>query len=185
MANNQLHVRGGIYLSSIEPNDKSAYLEHFKEKAIHDTTDNIPFPYTEADADWWIDRRIAWTQKHEKEVSFAIRQASGYLIGSVGVNEIEIGQTHCAEIGYWLAKPFWGQGIATDAVRIFIKYAFEELGLVRLFSRVLDFNAGSWRVLEKNGFQLEGILRKHIYRDGRYIDDRIYGLLKQEWTALI
>ncbi|MEG4322246.1 MULTISPECIES: GNAT family protein [unclassified Microcoleus] len=185
MPNDKLYVRDGLYLSGVKPNDKAAFVEHLKEKAIHETTSNIPYPYSEEDAVKWINRCTAGAEKQGKEQLFAIRQSNGYLIGSVGIGDIEIGQTHRAELGYWLAKPYWGQGITTDAVRVFVKYAFKELAVVRLYTQVYDFNIGSWKVLEKNGFKLEGLLRKHIYRDGRYIDDRLYGLLKEEWEAML
>ncbi len=175
----QIIVRDGFYLSSVLPADKPALLEHLRTRDVYETTMNIPFPYTAADADWWIRKRIEHTRRQGKEVTFAIRDA-GDLIGIVSSDNFEIGTPHRAEIGYWLAKPFWGRGIMTDAVKAFISYAFAELGVVRLTAHVLDSNIASGRVLEKNGFTLEGRLRKHFLKDGKLIDARCYGLLKEE-----
>ena len=68
----------------------------------------------------------------------------------------------------------------TDAVRAYVHYAFHELNLTRLTARTFDFNLASARVLEKNGFKLEGRLRKHLLKDGKLIDARFYGRLKED-----
>jgi RimJ/RimL family protein N-acetyltransferase len=176
----KIKVREGIYLSSIQPTDKSALLEYLHTKDVYRTTLNIPHPYLEADADSWIQKRIEYTKRLGKEVSFAIRNAEDKLIGGIGANTIEPASSHRAEIGYWLARPFWGQGIMTDAVSAYVSYAFRELQLLRLTARTFEFNVGSARVLEKNGFKLEGYLRKHLMKDGQLLDARMYGLLKED-----
>lgn len=179
MAQVKINVRDRIHLSGVLPADKPALLEHLQTKAIYDTTMNIPYPYSGADADWWIRKRIEHTRIQRKEVTFAIRD-DGKLIGIVSADNFEIGSTHRAEIGYWLAQSYWGQGIMTDAVKAFVRYAFAELGVLRLTAHVLAFNVASARVLEKNGFTSEGYLRKHFLKDGQLIDARFFGLLKDE-----
>ena len=176
----KINVRDGVHLSSVRTDDKPALLEHLRTRDVYETTLNIPHPYSPEDADWWINKRIEHTKKHGKEVSFAIRNARGKLIGVVSADNFEPGTSHCAEIGYWLAKPYWGQGIMTDAVRTFVRYAFDELQVIRLTAHVFDFNIASARVLEKNGFKLEGVLRQHFEKDGKVLNARLYGLLKEE-----
>ena len=175
-----IRVCNGVHLSSVQPGDKAALLEHLRTRDVYETTLHIPHPYSEADADWWINKRIEHAAQQGKEVCFAIRDAADKLIGVVSADNFEPGTAHQAEIGYWLAKPYWGQGIMTDAVGAFVRYAFAELQVVRLTAHVFDFNIGSARVLEKNGFKLEGILRQHCLKDDRLIDARFYGLLKDE-----
>jgi ribosomal-protein-alanine N-acetyltransferase len=70
----------------------------------------------------------------------------------------------------------------TDAVKTYVHYAFAELELLRLTAHVFAFNLASARVLEKNGFKLEGHLRKHFCKDGNLIDANLYGLLKEDLT---
>ena len=176
----KIRVRDGVHLSGVQPGDKLGLLEHLCTRDVYETTLNIPHPYSEADADWWINQRIEHTQKHGKEVSFAIRDTQDKLIGVASADNFEPGTAHRAEIGYWLAKPYWGQGIMTDAVRAFVRYAFAELQVVRLTAHVFDLNIASARVLEKNGFKLEGVLRQHFEKDGQVLDARLYGLLKDE-----
>ncbi len=173
-------IRDGVHLSSVRQTDKAALLEHLHSKDVYRTTLNIPHPYREGDADWWIHKRVEHTKRLDKEVSFAIRDAAEKLIGVISADNLELGTTHTGEIGYWLASPFWGQGIMTDAVKAYVRYAWDELQLLRLTAHVLEFNVGSARVLEKNGFKMEGRLRKHFRKDGELLDARFYGLLKDD-----
>lgn len=177
----KIKVREGFHLSGIRQTDKTALLEHLHSKDVYKTTLSIPHPYLDANADCWIDKRIEHAKRLGQEVSFAIRDSQGKLIGAMSADSLERGD-YKAEIGYWLAKPFWGQGIMTDAVRAYVKYAFNELRLLRLTAHVFAFNAGSARVLEKNGFKLEGYLRKHFQKDGDLLDTLFYGLLKEDST---
>jgi RimJ/RimL family protein N-acetyltransferase len=181
MTQNIITVRDEFHLSGLLLTDKPALVEHLRSKDVYNWTLNIPHPYTEADADWWIHQRIEHAARVGIVVSFAIRDASEQLIGIVGADHLEPGTSHRAEIGYWLARAYWGQGIMTDVVRAYVRYAFANLQLVRLTAHVFEFNAGSARVLEKNGFKLEGRLRKHINKDGQLLDGRFYGLLKEEF----
>jgi len=176
----ELKVREGFCLSPIQRMDKPALLEYLNTREIYDTTLNIPFPYLESHADVWLQRRAEQSQRLSKEVCFAIRNSTGKLIGAVSADSFEPGVAHKAEIGYWLARPFWGRGIMTDAVRSYVDYAFRELGVVRLTAHTFAFNLASQRVLEKNRFQLEGRLRQHLMKDGKLIDARFYGLLKED-----
>jgi RimJ/RimL family protein N-acetyltransferase len=185
------------FLSGFREGDEPALLKHLATKDVYLTTLNIPHPYTEADAYFWIRKRKESADRQGIDSTFAIRQPDGELIGAVGADEIEARprhaevdisysnwspnfRSHRAEIGYWLARPFWGQGIMTDAVGAFAKFAFEQFELERLTAHVFAENVASARVLEKNGFRLEGALRQHFLKDGRMLDARIYGLLKYD-----
>ena len=170
----RLDLDGSYFISDITPADHPAFLEHLKEKQIHDQTAAIPFPYTAADADWWINHTAEVTKEQGRSVIWAIRRADGYLIGSIGYHDFTLGKSHKAEIGYWLAKPYWNQGIITKAVQKATDLAFREFGLIRVTAHVFDFNGGSARVLEKCGYQLEGILRKHYQKNGKIFDGKIY-----------
>lgn len=202
MAEFRIEIHPNLHLSSIRESDKPALLEHLSAREVYDTTLNIPYPYTEKDADFWIQKRMATTEIRGFESTFAIREGGGNLIGSVGADSIATVRlsserrpsalnlqnaepayrSHRTEIGYWLAVPYWNRGIMTEAVRAYVKYAFNELGLLRLTAHVFEKNLGSARVLEKNGFRLEGRLRHHFMKDGKLLDARIYGLLKEDWA---
>ena len=79
-----------------------------------------------------------------------------------------------AEIGYWVAEPFWGRGIGTAAARFIADYAFRAYPLLRLEARVFEWNGASARVLERADFQLEARLRQAVTKDGRVGDALLY-----------
>ena len=84
---------------------------------------------------------------------------------------------HTAEVGYWVGEPYWGQGLATDAIRTMAKYAFETLTFRRLQAGVFATNPASARVLEKAGFRLEGTAVDGAYKNGQFVDLLNYALL--------
>ena len=91
MADLKIKVRDGVYLSGIRETDAPTLLEHLHSKDVYNTTMNIPHPYLETDADWWIDKRIAHTRDLGKEVTFAIRDDAAKLIGVVGADSLRAG----------------------------------------------------------------------------------------------
>lgn len=93
------------------------------------------------------------------------------MYGGIGLEKIE---GHKAEIGYWLAEKYWGKGVMTAAVEVVTKYSFEKLGLRRIYARVFHFNKASIRVLEKAGFEKEGLLKREAQKDGKLIDSVLY-----------
>ena len=176
----KLKVNDSYYVAEISPTDKSAYLEHLSEKQIYDQTGSIPFPYTEADVLLWIQRVSEETKKQGHSVNWAIRRTDGFLIGSIGFRNFELGKSHSAEISYWLAKPYWNQGIMTEVVKKVCEFGFENFGLIRITAYIFDFNIGSARVLEKSGFQQEGCLRKYSKKDGNFLNCYLYSILLDE-----
>lgn len=173
-----LVISAQFFISDITPDDQAAYIEHLKEKQIYDQTLAIPYPYTAEDAQWWVNHVAENTRKQGRSSQWAIRRTDGYLIGGIGFHGAEIGKTHTSELGYWLAKPYWGKGLMTEAVKKVTAFAFEEFGLVRISAHVFYFNQGSARVLEKAGFTFEGTLRKHYKKDGKIFDGKLYSLIK-------
>jgi RimJ/RimL family protein N-acetyltransferase len=163
-------------LTEIRPSDKAALVRHLREREIYEQT--LRIPYTEADADVWFEIVAATTARQRRPVQFAIRAAADELIGSCGFDGFEMGKAHLAEIGYWLAKPYWGRGIMTAVIGAACQHAFAEFGLVKVTAHVFATNPASARVLEKCGFEQEGYLRRHYRKDGQYLDALAYGLLR-------
>jgi RimJ/RimL family protein N-acetyltransferase len=100
------------------------------------------------------------------------------VVGGIGFAGLQVGKSHWAELGYWLAKPYWNLGVMTEAVKIVSNFAFKEFGLQRITAHVFSFNLGSARVLEKAGFQCEGVLRQHYKKDGKIFDGKLYAKVK-------
>ena len=88
-----------------------------------------------------------------------------------------------AEVGYGLARVYWGQGIGSEAVRAIVRFGFEQMDLNRIYAGTIADNHESVRLLEKVGFQREGTRRKHSWEDdGTFHDSALYGLLRHEYT---
>lgn len=138
--------------------------------------DGIPFPYTISDAEDYIEKMIS---ANENEIIARAILADDKVIGSISVNRRDNIYVRTAEIGYYIAEPYWGRGIVTEAVRQICHYAFENTDLVRIDAAPFAFNRGSCRVLEKAGFQYEGTLRCNAVKNGRIYDMKMYALIKE------
>jgi [ribosomal protein S5]-alanine N-acetyltransferase len=140
--------------------------------------DRFPHPYTLRDAKAFI-HSCATVRPH---VSLAIvvgREAAGGIGISAG-SDIE---RFSAEIGYWLGEPYWGRGIAVEALQLMSAYAFETCRLLRLFALPFADNRRSTRVLEKAGYTREAIQRASAVKDGTVRDQALYALVNPNWTA--
>jgi ribosomal-protein-alanine N-acetyltransferase len=171
-------VNAQVHLSEFRPSDKDALIEHLNDLDTYERTLRIPFPYTEHDADEWLSLVAKIAEQQGRPIHFAIRNAADALIGGCGFDGIQVGKSHRAEVGYWLAKPFWGRGIMTAVVQRVCQHAFEEFGLVKITAHVFTHNPASARVLAKCGFVQEGLLRRHYLKDDKLIDARLFALLR-------
>jgi RimJ/RimL family protein N-acetyltransferase len=162
-------IEGGFYLDTPLRSDAPAVVEHLQCREIYENTLRIPWPYTLVDAEEWLAHTGAGN-------TFAIREPGGRLIGAAGFHELT--PAHKSEFGYWLARPYWGQGIMTRIVAALVRHAWDKMGLVRLTAEVFAHNAASMRVLAKNGFAREGLLRKQVLKDGKFIDAVLYALVR-------
>lgn len=129
----------------------------------------FPYPYTKEDAKYWIEKGA-----HENGAVTKVIQFERTFVGSIGITPRTGWRSHLAEIGYWLGERFWGRGIATEALRQMTERAFSKSWLDKLFAPVLAPNAASMRVLEKNGYELEGILKEEVEKDGCRFDVHHY-----------
>ena len=110
------------------------------------------------------------------------RAADRVFIGSVGAHVLTHTPNH-AEIGYWIGVEHRGKGYASDAVRLISHFAFSHLDVVRVAASVFAGNEASRRALEKNGFSLDGTLRRHLHKRGQWLDTWFFTLLREEWEA--
>jgi [ribosomal protein S5]-alanine N-acetyltransferase len=131
--------------------------------------DAFPYPFTLQDAEAFISRAL----EAVPAILFAIATPSE-AIGGIGLMPGEDVHRHTAEIGYWLAEPYWGRGIMTRAVKQMTTYALRELKLMRIFAEPYATNPASARVLEKAGCVREGTLRANVVKDGIILDQYIY-----------
>jgi len=129
----------------------------------------FPHPYTREDGLEWL--KLATAEL--AGLNWAI-VANDEVVGGIGLKPESDINAGTAEIGYWLGEPFWGRGFATDAVRTLSVHAFSQLSFRRLFATVFANNAPSCRVLEKAGYQREGLLRRSAIKAGVIRDQILF-----------
>ena len=140
-------------------------------KIFNNVKDTFPHPYTYIDATWWI----GFNQEIDKPATNFAIDRDGQVIGAIGIIiGVDI-QRVTAEIGYWLGEKYWGNGIVVEALKQMTDYAFQTFPeLVRLWAAVFEYNRASMRVLEKAGYQFEGIRKKGAIKNGVLIDEYVY-----------
>jgi [ribosomal protein S5]-alanine N-acetyltransferase len=113
--------------------------------------------------------------------AFFIFAAGGdELLGGLTLSNVRRGITQAAAVGYWLGLPYIGRGYMTETVGAIIPFAFDELKLHRLEAACLPHNHASIRVLERNGFQREGLARRYLKIDGVWQDHLLFALLSDD-----
>lgn len=159
------------------PEDKQDLAAVLNNKNILDNLrDGLPYPYTVHDAEEYITAMRSADQN--KTFAFAVA-ADDRAIGSIGVFRCDNIHSQTAEMGYYIGEPYWGRGFGTSAVKQACQYIFERTDIIRIFAEPFAHNAASCRVLEKAGFQLEGVLRSNAVKNGRILDMKLYALVKR------
>lgn len=101
-------------------------------------------------------------------------------IGSIGVFRKDNIHARTAEMGYYIAEPFWGKGIGTYAVKEVCNYIFKNTDIIRIFAEPFAHNMASCRILEKSGFVYEGTLWSNAIKNGQIMDMKMYSLIKYD-----
>ena len=166
---------GGYWLRDWQEEDAPALAAHADNRKIwSNLRDQFPHPYRLEHAREFIRR----AGEASPRTVFAIA-TDDEAIGSIGLMPGRDVHRFTAELGYWLAEPYWGRGIVTMAVQAAVLYAFEELGLRRVYAEPYATNPASARVLEKAGFRLEGRLRASVFKEGRVLDQLLYAIVRE------
>lgn len=131
--------------------------------------DRFPHPYTLDDAVQWLELN----SKQEVIQNFCIEYKEK-VAGSVGVIRKDDVYRKTIEIGYFVGEPFWGKGVATGAVAQMLQYIHKTFDVVRIYAEVFGHNKASMSVLRKNGFYLESIRKRSVYKDGKIMDDYVW-----------
>lgn len=157
--------------------DAQCLCETINNKKIQDNLrDGIPFPYTIRSAEEFITAML--NSDKDKTYAFAIT-IEDKAVGSIGVFRKDNIHRRTAEIGYYIAEPYWGQGFGTSAVKQMCQYVFEHTDIIRIFAEPYAYNIASCRILEKSGFVCEGVLRKNAVKNGKILDMKMYSLVKE------
>ena len=166
----------GCVLRKWKELDLKSLVKHANNyKIARNMRDLFPYPYTLNDGQVWI----KMANSNEFGHYFAIT-IDNEAIGSIGLTIGTDIERISAEVGYWLGEEYWGKGITSSALKGIVNYGFMELGLERIFSVPLEENIASRRVLEKNGFKLEGILRRSVIKHDKIYNQALYSIIKHD-----
>lgn len=156
--------------------DATNLAEMLNNKNILDNLrDGLPYPYTKKDAEEYITAMLSADKT--KTFPFAIT-VDDTVIGSIGVFRCDNIHFRTAEMGYYIGEPYWGKGMGTSAVKQICRYIFEHTDIIRIFAEPFAYNKASCRVLEKAGFQFEGLLRSNAVKNGQVLDMKMYSLIQ-------
>lgn len=155
-----------LILSKLEEKDIPFIVEYLQHRIYSDLTSNIPYPYTESDARFWL-RMSKDAFENNTGYTFGIRNKEGHIIGAIGLHDREDDK---AELGYWLGIPYWSKGYVTEAAKAIVDFGFNELGFHKIFATHFLHNPASGRIMEKIGMEQEAVLIQEIKKDGEYFD---------------
>ena len=169
-----------VKLRAYKEDDVERAVEFINDEEVKKLLDsNIPFPMTKWQEEEWVKSRKAETNF---TYDFAIEDLdTGKYIGGCSINECNLKNRNCT-IGIMIGdKNYWGKGYGSDALKVLIKFIFEEVNMDKIRLNVFSFNKRAISCYKKVGFKEEGLLKREIYRNGRYYDEVPMALFKEDW----
>lgn len=159
-----------INIRKWQQGDLENLVMYANNKHISDNlADAFPYPYTAEFGKQFIER----VSSEVPTKIFAVTM-DDMAIGSIGIfPDTDIHRKN-AVIAYWIAEPYWGQGIATKAIALIMDYGIKNFEITRVYAKPYSSNPASHRVLEKSGFILEATLKDGVFKNGTYLDELIY-----------
>ena len=164
-----------VNLRTIEEEDIE-FLTNVNKPEIRKNLSSIPTPHNTKQQRAFFENAIC----SEDEAHLAICKEK-QMIGIISLIPKENGET--AKIGLWIDTEYHGNGYGTEASRIITEYAFEQLRYRKVYARAFETNKASQNVWEKLGFEKEGELREQVFRNGKYEDVHMYGIVEHEWKT--
>ena len=174
-----MEIRIGEYMiRDLQESDAPCIAKYANNRKIWiNLRDAFPHPYHLTDAKKFLTQVI----QNQPRVVFAIATEEE-AIGTIGLMLGTDVHRFTAELGYWLAEQFWNKGIMTSAVKKLSDYAFDRFFLYLIYAEPYATNPASARVLEKAGFNREGILKSNVFKDGRVLHQWLYAKIREEIT---
>lgn len=130
---------------------------------------NIPFPISPWEEESWVKSQKG---SSSGEYNFAIEDIETHkYIGGCGINNVNW-LTRNALVGIMIGdKDYWGKGYGTDAMKVLVKFIFENMNMHKISLRTFSFNKRAIKCYEKCGFKVEGVLKDEIFKEGKYYDE--------------
>lgn len=148
------------------------------DKEVASTTLAIPHPYPDGAAEQWIEASRHAAENGDRYAFAIVRKEDDVLLGNLSIG---IARHHKrAELAYWIGKPYWGQGYATEAARRIVQFGFKELELNRIHAAAMTRNPASYKVMINVGMKYEGTFPQHIMKWEQYEDLVYYGMTQSD-----
>lgn len=173
-----------LILNRPTENDLGDLILHLNsDNVFSENTLNIPFPYQNENAEFWIHELVNKGFEEKKNFTFAIREKENpKLIGAIGIH---LDKLHLkAEIGYWIGKEFWNKGFVTEAVREIIRFGFQDLRLNKIYATHFPHNPASGKIMQNCGMKLEATLKQEYFKNGKPLDVLKYSVFNQDFLNL-
>lgn len=171
-----------VQLRKLRPSDAEAIFQKVNDSEVVRWTTRIPHPYPEDGAGQFIGKSLEQWEQGSAYVYAITLLGSDELAGVISLGNVFL-KHGCAELGFWLEKACWGKGLMTDAAQLILQVAFEDLGLYRVYASTFEANLASRKVLEKAGFQLEGVMREAVVRYDQRQNFMNFGILLPEYRS--
>lgn len=169
---------GCLKLRAIESKDAQLLLQMMNSPEIERAIGSFSLPISES-------QQREWTEKYrntEKQIRWMIELDNGHTIGVIMLFDIDM-KNGTAEVGYktMADKEVRIKGDMDDAMQGVLGYAFKELRLNCVHAHALADNERSEKLLVRNGFAQEGVLRQRIYQSGKYVDMKVFSVLRSDF----
>lgn len=142
-------------------------------------TPGIPFPTSPWGEEEWVKSQKA---DQNGEFNFAIEDIkTKKYIGGCGIQEVSW-LVRKAEVGIMIGdKNYWGKGYGTDAMKVLLKFIFQNMNINKVKLNVFSFNERAIKSYKKCGFKVEGTLKDEIFKEGKYYDEILMAIFKGEF----
>ncbi len=164
-----LPVKDDIYLAQLSREDIPGLVSAINDPQIASNTISIPYPYSLTDGLDFL-RLCVERQRSAGYYTDWVIKREDEVVGGIGLLCQDGYQSHRSEFGYWVASAYRNKGIITGAIKTFVQFVFDKLHFVRLEAHTFCDNVASQKVLEKNGFLREGMLRKYVQKENALKD---------------
>ncbi len=170
-----------VRLRAVEPDDWKVFHEWDKDGMAGRLTDEVWFPQSTLAQQKWTEEQ-ATRKPHNDAYRFQIENLAGELVGTLNTHTCNP-RNGTFSYGLGILPTYQRKGYASDAIKLIIRYFFNERRYHKVNATVYSFNEPSIHLHERLGFQLEGRLRNMIYTDGQLHDELIYGMTLEEYNA--
>ncbi|MDR6224390.1 GNAT family N-acetyltransferase [Desmospora profundinema] len=167
-----------VRLRAIEPSDWEWFHHYEQDSEAARLMDRIPIPRSKDESQSWISREMI----PQDGFRLAVETLNRELVGSISTHACDK-KNGTFQYGIFIFRKHWRKGYASEAIALLLRYYFGELSYQKVTVYVHSFNHGSIRLHTNLGFQLEGRLRRMVYTQGRYYDQLVFGLTKEEFYA--